>query len=123
MRYHIFPTSWIGPFGDFCNVDIEKTLSELERKLEHDQSKDAYWEAYDLLIKEKPLNISDKDFWKRYDSIKAKLINEVTSPEGYLNRGAILKNGHGGVWWERMNKENSIKSAICSFIYRHEIYK
>lgn len=120
MRYHIFTISWLGPFGAFCKVDTEKTLRELEHLLEHDQNKDAYWEAYDILIKEKPLNILDKDFWERYNSLKAKLIKEVTNPEGYINRGAILKNGNGRVWWERMNKEDSIKLAICSFIHQKQ---
>lgn len=116
MRYHIFATSWIGPFGDPVEVDIEKTLIELEHLLEHDQNKDAYWEAYDILNEEKPLNERDKDYWERYNSLKAKLLKEVTSTEGYINMGEILKNGRGRVWWERKNKEDSIRWAICSFI-------
>lgn len=118
MRYSTFLTSWVGPFGNPVEVDAEKTLKELEHLLEHDQNKDAYWEAYDILTKENPLSERDKDYWERYNSLKAKLSKEVTNTEGYLNKGVILKDGRGRVWWERMNKEDSIRWAICSFIHQ-----
>lgn len=116
MRYVDFPTSWIGLFGQLIEVDVEETLKQLENKLEHYQDEDAYWEAVDILKDEKPLSLSDKDYWERYNFLKSKLLNEVENKEGYLNRGQILKSGHGRAWWEKLSKEDSIRWALALWI-------
>lgn len=116
MRHQTFNTSWTGLFGQLVKVDKEKTLKELEYLLEHDQDEDAYWEAFDILSNEKPLSLRDKDYWDRYNSLKTKLLKEVKNQEGYINRGVILKNGHGRTWWGKLNKEDSIRWALANFI-------
>lgn len=116
MRYQTLRTSWIGLFGQLVEVDKEKTLKELEYLLEHDQDDDAYWEAFDILNDEKPLSLHDKDYWERYNSLKSKLLKEVKNQKGYINRGEILKNGNGRVWWEKLSKEDSIRWALANFI-------
>lgn len=95
--------TWTGPIA----VDVEATIAMLEESCPEDQENDAYWQAVDLLNKNKDIS---------YDE----LCKAVTADHGFLNLGCVLKSGKGRAFWECKDKELCIRWALIDSKYRSD---
>lgn len=107
MRTRPILKEWTSWTGLHCVADIDATMAMLAESCPEDQENDAYWQAVDLLDKNKDISYEE-------------LSKAVTADHGFLNMGCVLKSGKGRAFWECKDKELCIRWAIIDSNYKSD---
>lgn len=102
MRYRPVAKDYISWCGIECVIDVGATMRVLENTCPADQENDAYWQALDLLTRNKGITVTE-------------LKQMVTAQKGFLNFGYTLSGKRGRPYWEMKDIDTCIRWAIADF--------